>query len=267
MGFGTLTDSLSLPRTDSFARLKQEGLKRFHMWHAGREPKEIDFSVKEVEFEVGKEYEVTCQLMATRDESQCSSSAAKAGGFPSGTHVTILRMGSTSSGSCRVQVINKCGTLVGWVPTMLGAKKTLRKVDRKILDFSALRSNSRLRSNSMSHLSSSVSRLRNRFQSYKTDFEQDFDCKSKIDHDLRPSKYVRIGEMLETEGKIVLREAEAMSSAKVLTLKRGCQMEVLDLGKTSNNRVKVSASGTIGWVTILHTHLNEPLFAKRSHTV
>lgn len=258
----------SLPRTDSFARLKQEGLKRFTMWHAGREPKEIDISVKEAEFEVSKEYEVTCQLMATRDESESSS---RVGGFPRGTHVTILRMGSTRSGSCRVQVSNKSSTLVGWVFTtkegLAGAKKTLRKVDRKILDFSALRSNARLRSNSMSQLSGSVSRLRTHFQSYKTDFEEDFDCKSKTDHDLRPSKYVRIGETLETEGRIVLREAESMSSAKVLTLKGGCQMTVLDLGKTSNNRVKVSANGTIGWVTILHTHLNEPLFAKRAHTV
>eukprot|EP00746_Dinoflagellata_sp_MGD_P161295 gnl/MRDRNA2_/MRDRNA2_88383_c0_seq1.p1 gnl/MRDRNA2_/MRDRNA2_88383_c0~~gnl/MRDRNA2_/MRDRNA2_88383_c0_seq1.p1 ORF type:complete len:262 (+),score=39.52 gnl/MRDRNA2_/MRDRNA2_88383_c0_seq1:78-863(+) len=261
MGFGPH----SLARTDSFARLKQEGLKRFHMWHAGREPKEIDISVQEAEFEVLKEYEVTCQLIATCDESECSSRVV--GGFPTGTRVTILRMGSTRSGSCRVQVTNKSGSLVGWVFTMSGAMKTLRKVDRKILDFSALRKNARLRSNSMTELSSSVSRLRSHFQSKKVDFKEDTDCKSKTDHDMQPSKHLCIGETLETEGGVVLRETESMSSAKVLTLKGGCQMKVLELGKTSNNRVKVSANGTVGWVTILQTHLNEPLFAKRPRTI
>jgi len=254
----------SLPRTDSFVRLKQEGLKRWHMWHAGREPKEIDISVQEAEFEISKEYEVTCQLMATRDESECSPSV---GGFPAGTYVTILRMGSTRKGSCRVQVTNKSCTLVGWVCTMLGGQKTLRKEQRKILDFSALRRQKTLRSNSMTQLSDSVSRLRRNFQSYKIDFAEDSDCKSKLDHDGQSSKYPRIGETLETEGRLVLREAESMSSAKVLTLKGGCQMKVLELGKTSNNRVKVSVNGTIGWVTILHKFLNEPLFAKRPYTI
>merc|ERR1712224_664485 len=137
--------------------------------------------------------------------------------------------------------------------------------DRKVLDFSCLRSKSRLRSNSMSQLSASVSRLRN-----KTDFNQDFGCNIKdsiTDHGLGPSTYPTIGETLETAGRVVLREAESMSSAKVMTLKGGCQMHVLDLGKTSNNRVKVSANGTIGGVTILHTDLNKPFFAKRPHTL
>lgn len=253
MGFG------SFPRTDSFVRLKQEGVKRFHMWQVGREPREIDISVQEEkEFEVSKEYEVTCQLMATQDESECS---AIVGGFPNGTHVTILRIGSTRSGSCRLQVKNKAGTLVGWVSTLFREKRTLRKVDRKILDFSFLRTKPRHRSNSMSQLSASVSRLRN-----KTDSD-DFGCNSRTDHALGLSKCARIGETLETEGRVVLRETESMSSAKILTLKGGCQMHVLELGKSSNNRVKVSANGAIGWVTILHNHLNEPLFAKRPHTL
>jgi len=252
MGFG------SLPRSDSFARLRKEGFKRFQMQFVGREPKEIDLSVRdEPEFEFEKEYEVKCQLMANYAESVSSPIV---GGFPAGTYVTILRIGSTCSGSCRLKVTNKSGTVVGWVPSVFAGEPSLVKSCRKILDFSCLRKNVRIRSNSLSSLtqvSPSVTKSHN-----KTAL-----CSSKADFDLQPSKCTQIGDTLQTESRIILREAESMSSPKIMVVKGGSQMKILDLGKNSNNRVKVLVDGTIGWVTILHTNLHEPLFAKRAHTL
>lgn len=258
MGFGSFSpsDSFALSKSKSFARLRNEGVKRFAMWHVGRQPKEIDLSVQEEpEFELSKEYEVKCQLMATSAES---ASSPIVGGFPAGTRVTILSIGSTCSGSCRLKVTNKSGTMAGWVPSVFAGEPTLVKSDRKILDFSCLRAKSRLRSNSLSsltQLSSSVTKSSN-----KTVL-----CSSKADFDLQPSKHTRIGDTLKTEGRIILREAESMSSPKIMVVKGGCQMKILELGKSSNNRVKVLVDGTIGWVTILQTNLPEPLL-KRPHT-
>jgi hypothetical protein len=244
MGFG------SLPRSDSLARLKREGVKRFHLWHFGKEPKEIDLSLRsEAEFEVSefKEYEVQCQLMVRRDESDCSTII---GGFPTGTYVKILRMGSICSGEYHLKVTNKPGTLSGWVSSGPEAYRNLRKVGSK----------SKLRSNSMSQLAS-VSRRRD-----KRAVAFDFGFDSKTDLDLQPSKGLRIGDTLETKGKVVLREAESMSSAKVATVKGGSEMTVLDFGKLSNNRVKVSVNGTRGWITMLNTQSHEAFFAQRPHT-
>jgi len=252
MGFG------SLPRSDSFARLRKEGVKRLKMLHFGREPTEIDLSVlQEPEFAVSKEYVVQCQLMATSDE--CANSPI-IGGFPAGTYVTILHIGGTCRGNCRLQVTNKSGTLEGWVSSMWAGEPSLRKSDRKILDFSFLRTNSRRRSRSVSSLteiSPSVTRPCN---------QTVLACRSKADCGLQPSKNLEIGDTLQTEGKIIVRETESMSSPKIVVVKAGCQMQILDFGKTFKDRVKVLVDGTIGWVTILHTNLHEPLFAKRPHT-
>lgn len=240
-----------LPRSKSLARLKKEGLKRFQMWHVGREPREIDISVQEPEWELSKEYEVKCQLMATSDESATS---AIIGGFPAGTYVKILRIGSTCSGSCRLKVENKSGTVVGWVSSVWAGQPSLQKSDRKILDFSCMRTKPRLRSNSVPSLPNLLTQPSNK---------KVLDCSSNVDCGLQPSKIPQIGDSVLTEGKIIVRETESMSSPKILVVKAGRPMKILDFGKTSNSRVKVSVDGTIGWVTLFHMNLHEPLFAKR----
>jgi len=262
MGFGTLQ------RSDSFARLKEEGLRRFHMWP--KSPRAIiDLSVQDKEeFELSKEYEVKCQLLANSAESESSSVL---GGFPAGTCVTVLRLGTTCSGIRRLKVTNKSGSVSGWVSSVHAGKPSLCKVTRScVLDFSLLRSNSgrvigkpsaaqtspTQKSNSgprsqslSSRVSSSVNRLR-----------------GKADLGLQPTKYPQIGDWLEPEGRIVVRQDESISSLKILSVKGGCQMKILDYGKTSPSRVKVLVDGTIGWVTILDKNLLEPLCGRRPHT-
>jgi hypothetical protein len=243
MGFGTIQ------RSDSLARLKKEGLKRFHLWP--KEPKEIDLSVEnKEEFDLSKEYEVQFQLMVNSAESESSPII---GGFPAGTCVKILCIGSTGSSGRRLKVTNKSRTVSGWVPSVYRCQGSLVAIERKILDFSCLRSQVRRRSNSLSNLpsriSSSVTRTR-----------------SKTDLDSQPTKSPQIGDSLEMDGRVILREDESMSSPQILTVKGGCKMRILDYGKSSQNRVKVSVNGTVGWVTILDKNLHEPLFGRRPST-
>lgn len=241
MGFG------ALPRTDSFARLKKEGLKRFAMWQVGKSPKAIDLSVqdKSEEFELFKEYEVKRQLFATSAESDGSPVV---GGYPAGTYVRVLSIGKACGSARRLKVSNKSGSVIGWVSSMSYGEPSLDKTARSILDFSSLRRNSR--SNSLSSMiSSSATKLR-----------------SKDSLEKQPTKSPEIGDWLEVKGKVVMRETESMSSSKIVTLKGGCQMRIVDHGQNSKNRVKVSVDGNIGWVTILDTNFQEPLFGRRPHT-
>jgi len=239
------------------ARLKSEGLKRFHMWP--KEPKEIDLSIqRSEEFELLKEYEVQCQLLVNTAESMSSPIV---GGFPVGTNVKILEIGSACSGSRRLKVTNKSCTVCGWVSSAFAGKPSLCKVNKSILDFSSLRSSSSLRSNSApqrrSFLSSSVSSSLTKLR-------------SRTNLDAQHTKYPQVGEVLEMTSRVVLREAESMSSSKIVTLKDGCQMQILEYGKKNQNRAKVSVQGTsgelIGWVTILGQRMHEQLNLVRPHT-
>lgn len=239
MGFGTLQ------RSDSLARLKKEALKRFHIWPKEPKPIIIDLSVQDrQEFELSKEYEVKCQLLVNSAESLSSPII---GGFPVGTHVTVLEIGTACLSGRRLKVTNKSGTVSGWVSSLAAGEPSLKKTKREILDFSRFRSNSRLRSRSLSSLS--ATKLRN-----------------NADLGSQPTKYLQIGAILEHEGKVIVRETESMSSPKILTVTGGCQMQILEYGKSSQNRMKVSVNGTTGWVTILDSKLHEPLYDMRRHT-
>merc|ERR1711904_271803 len=109
---------------------------------------------------------------------------------------------------------------------------------RKILDFSCMRTKPRLRSNSVSSLPNLLTQPSNKTV---------LDCSSNVDCGLQPSKKPQIGDSVLTEGKIIVRETESMSSPKILVF-----------GKTSTSRVKVLVDGTIGWVTLFHMNLHEP---------
>lgn len=221
MGFGTLQ------RSDSWARLKNQGLKHFHMW--SKEPEGMDLSVPEKEeFELSKEYEVKCQLCVNDAEGEGS---AIVGGFPAGTYVTILDIGSPCLDGRRLKVANKPKTVIGWVSSISRGKPTLCKV-------SSLRSNVRRRSDSLcslsSRISSSVTKLRR-----------------KADLNQQPTKSRQIGDVLEIESRVIVREDESMRSRQLLSIAGGCKVQILDFGRVSENRVKVSVNGTTGWVTIL----------------
>jgi len=240
MGFGTLQ------RCDSWARLKHEGLKRFQMSLVGKQPKEIDISIQEKdEFELYavtcQTYEIKCQLMVNAAESEDSPII---GGFPAGTYVTILSIGSTCLDGRRLKVANKSKTVIGWVSSIARGKPSLCKTEKRILDFSplkSLRSNVRRRSNSLSSLSAAKSPSVTKLTKVS----------SKADLDRLSTKSPMLGDLLQIDSRVVVREDESMSSPQILSIAGGCTVRILDFGKTSENRVKVSVNGVTGWITIL----------------
>lgn len=252
------SDSWSqLAKSDSVSRLKE----RFG--HGPKEPKVIDLSIRnggKAEFEPSKEYEVTGQLRVNAAEALSSPIV---GDLPAGSRVTVLCVGNGG----RLKVTNALGTVQGWVcPVSLG-KTMLRKKDN--IKGNKEISNSGLRSNSLTSLfsngsnGSNVSRLSRASRAVSSSLTR---LRGKKDPGLELTKQPKIGDLVEAEGKVIVREEESMSSLKILTLKGGCQLRILDYGQANPNRIKVSVEGKIGWVSILDKNLHEPLFGKRPHS-
>jgi hypothetical protein len=258
MGFGSSarSESLSqLTKSDSVSRLKE----RFG--HGPKEPKVIDISIRRAdkdEFELSKEYEVASKLLVHSAEALSSPIV---GEISAGSFVTVLRIGNGG----RLQVTNSLGTVKGWVSSTSLGSNTLRKIDNikdNQTSKSLLRSNSLTSSFSNSSITSRVSRASRAVSSSLTRLRG----KEKKDLGLELTKQPKIGELVETEGKVIVREEESMSSPKLMILYGGCQLRILDYGQQNPNRVKVSVEGKVGWVSILDKNLHEPLFGKRPNT-
>jgi len=214
-----------------------------------------------------REYEVQCQLMVNSAESVSSPIL---GGFPVGTNVKILEIGSACSGSCRLRVSNKSCTVIGWVSSVIAGKPSLCKVNKSVLDFSSFRSNSSPRRNSPPRRSNSLSSVPGRSNSFSRPRSFLTRICHKTDLAAKHTSYPQVGEVLEMKSRVVLREAESMSSSKIVTLKDGCQMQILEYGKKNQNRAKVSVKGThgelTGWVTIVGQITLDHLNLTRPHT-
>jgi len=248
MGFGIVE------RSDSLSRLA----KRFSK--GPKEPQVIDLSIrhepKQV-FDLFKEYEVLRPLMVSSAQPLSSPTV---GEISVGSCVTILAFGSGG----RLKVTNAFGNVSGWITSTSLGEPVLREIDdskdskppRTIGDIfrtnssSSCLSNGSRASRASRAVSSSLARLRG---------------KKKDDLGLQLTKQPHIGDMLEADGKVVVREDESMSSAKILTLTSGSFFRVLDYGKINRNRMKVSVDGKTGWVSILDKNLHEPLFGQRLH--
>lgn len=270
MGFGVMEKSSSLSqltKNDSVSRLKE----RFG--HGSKEPKVVDLSIRQdvvkCDFELHKEYEVTSQLLVHSTDDLSSSVVHE---LSSGSRVIVLCIKNDG----RLKISNTLGTVQGWVPSVSCGKCMLRKTDnakdRETWN-SGMRSNSLTsffsNSSSTSRLSrasravsSSLTRLRG-----KKDLGLDLPKHPKKDLGaLDLIKHPNIGDTVEAEGKVIVREEESMSSVKIMTLRGGSQLRILDYGKSNPNRLKVSVEGTVGWVSILDKNLHEPLFGKRPHS-
>ena len=70
---------------------------------------------------------------------------------------------------------------------------------------------------------------------------------------LPPTAAYLVGDKCETQAEVQMREAEDMSSDRLVKLPRGTKVEVLDIGtRTPNTRLRVcSVSGWDGWISIV----------------
>lgn len=244
-----------MEKSDSLSRLTKLGILE--------EPKVIDVSVRhqdKVEFDLFKEYETTSQLVVYSAEALSSPIV---GELSAGSCVTVLSIGSGG----RLKVTNPLGTVQGWVCSVSLGKSQLRKLD-KSKDKPTL--NSGLRSNSLSSLLSDSSLASRASRASRTVSSSLAKLRAKKDDfkdlGLEPTRNPQIGDMLEAAGKTIVRSDESVASLKILKLKAGAQLRILDYGKTDPNRVKVSildGSGMTGWVSVLEKNLHEPLFGKR----
>jgi hypothetical protein len=270
MGFGVMEKSSSLSqlvKNDSVSRLKE----RFG--HGPKEPMVVDLSIRhdvvKCALELSKEYEVTSQLQVHSAENLSSSVVND---ISPGSRVVVLAIGNCG----RYKVSNTLGTVQGWVSSVSSGKCMLRKTDN-VKDHETS-SNSGLRSNSLTSffsnasstsrvsrasrvVSSSLTRLRG-----KKDLGLDQTKQQKKDAGLDLTKHPQIGDTVEAEGKVIVREEESLSSQKIMTLRGGSQLRILDYGISNSNRLKVSVEGKVGWVSILDKNLHEPLFGKRPHS-
>jgi len=214
------------------------------------------------ELELSKEYEVISQLLVSSAEDLCSPIV---GDLSAGSHVTILCIGKRG----RVKVRNTLGTVQGWVSSNSLGKSMLRRTNDVVGNNET--STPRLCKSSVSSLrvpskasnASRVSRASRVLSSALTRL------RGKKDRGLVLTKQLEIGDVVEAEDRVILREEESMSSLKILTLKGGSQVRIIAHGTTNPNRVKVSAEGTlkVGWVSILDQNLHQPLFGKRSYDI
>lgn len=256
MGFGIMEKSNSLAKLtkgDSLSQLKE----RFG--HGPKEPKVIDISVRHVDkaqFELSKEYEVTSQLMVHSAEALSSCIVDE---LPAGSRVTVLGIGNGG----RLKISNTLGNVQGWVSSMSLGKSMLCKTEN-IKDRDTW--NSGLRSNSLTSVfsnTSSTSRLSRASRAVSSSLTR---LRGKKDLGLTLTKHPQIGDIVEAEGKVIVREEESMCSLRTMTLTGGCQLRILDYGKANPNRIKVSVEGKVGWVSILDKNLHEPLFGKRPNS-
>jgi len=214
------------------------------------------------ELELSKEYEVISQLLVSSAEDLCSPIV---GDLSAGSHVTILCIGKRG----RVKVRNTLGTVQGWVSSNSLGKSMLRRTNDIVgnNEISTPRlcksSVSSLRVPSQASNASRVSRASRAVSSALTRL------RGKKDRGLVLTKQLEIGDVVEAEDRVILREEESMSSLKILTLKGGSQVRIIAHGTTNPNRVKVSAEGTlkVGWVSILDQNLHQPLFGKRTDDI
>jgi hypothetical protein len=159
-------------------------------------------------------------------------------------------------------VINYIGTMQGWVcPKSLGQSQ-LRKMETS-KDLSNRKSHLRSNSSLMSLLSDHVSHASRASRAACSSLTR---AHGKKDLDLQLAPKPQIGDTLEADGRVIVREEESMISLKILTLKKGDRLRVLDYGKSNPNRMKVSVEGTIGWASILDKNLHQPLLGKRPHS-
>jgi hypothetical protein len=79
-----------------------------------------------------------------------------------------------------------------------------------------------------------------------------------------PNALYRTGMIIKCQGYVVLREGESMDpaeSALVGTLPPGTQAEVLAVGSGfTGKRIKVSADGVAGWVSVISSTTCDPLW-------
>lgn len=79
-----------------------------------------------------------------------------------------------------------------------------------------------------------------------------------------PNALYRTGMLIKCQGYVVLREGESMDpaeSALVGTLPPGTQAEVLAVGSgLTGKRIKVSADGVAGWVSVISSTTCDPLW-------
>lgn len=214
------------------------------------------------ELELSKEYEVISQLLVSSAEDLCSPIV---GDLSAGSRVTILCIGRRG----RVKVSNALGTVQGWVSSNSLGKSMLRRTndivgnDETSTPRLCKSTVSSLRVPSQASNASRVSRASRAVSSALTRL------RGKKDRGLVLTKQLEIGDVVEAQDRVILREEESMSSLKILTLKGGCQVRIIAHGTTNPNRVKVSAEGTlkVGWVSILDQNLHQPLFGKRSYDI
>lgn len=84
------------------------------------------------------------------------------------------------------------------------------------------------------------------------------------------SQLPHIGDMLEADGKVIVRADEDMSSPIIHTAKHGAQFKVIEYGKSDEqNRLKVAMHGSTvtGWVSVLDRTLRQPLLRRSSTRV
>lgn len=243
MGFGIME------RSDSLSRLS----KKFGQ--TPKEPRVIDLSIRreeKLDFVLSREYEVLSPLMVSSAEALSSPII---GELSAGSCVTIL--GIRSGG--RLKVTDALGTVTGWVSSTSLGRTMLRKID------DSQDNQTGFRSNSLTSFFSDASHASRASRASRAVSSSLARLRGKKDHGLELTKHPNIGDVLEAEGKVIVRADESMSSLKILTLKGGCQLRVLDYGNLNRNRIKVSVEGTTGWVSVLDKNLHEPLFGQRPH--
>lgn len=252
MGFGLMEKSSSLsqlPRPDSASRLKE----RFG--YGPKEPKVIDISARrdviKGEFELFKEYEVTSKVFVHSAQDPSSPVITQ---LSAGSRVTVHCIGNGG----RLKVSNTLGTVQGWVSSASLGKRASRNTDDN-KDIT--------RSNSLTSLfsnTSNTSRLSRASRAVSQAVSSSLTRRHcNKDLGLELIKHPKIGETVLAEGKVIVREEESMHSAKIMTLRGGCQFKILDYGTMNPNRLKVLVEGKIGWVSVLDKNLHEPLFGKR----
>jgi len=230
--------------------------------YASAPPAAATAAAPAAELELSKEYEVISQLLVSSAEDLCSPIV---GDLSAGSHVTILCVGRRG----RVKVSNALGTLQGWISSNSLGKSMLRRTNDIVGNNET--STPRLCKSSVSSLrvpsqASNASRVSRASRAVSSALTR---LRGKKDRGLVLTKQLEIGDVVEAEDRVILREEESMSSLKILTLKGGSQVRIIAHGTTNPNRVKVSAEGTlkVGWVSILDQNLHQPLFGKRSDDI
>lgn len=249
MGFGSSDKGSSLTRlSNKFSRGDT------HIVDVSVRPAELVQDCKEV-FDLFKDYEVTAPLLVRTDEDPGSLCV---GEISPGSCITVLKIGGRSDQ--RLKVTNAQGTLSGWISPVSDKGELALQKKKASWGTPCIRSNSLTSNHSNSSRTSVTSRASKAASAVSSSVSK---LLQRTDPELTLIRHPQLGDLLETVGKVIVREGEPTDSPIVQTLKRGSQVRILQIGWSSANRVKVSVEGSTGWVSVLDKNQHEPLLARR----